>query len=85
MTTATATKTSLKKRTRTASNFIAVITSRSICQMSSFFSLILKDCVKVQEKKKKVVVMCSRPQQNVKLGTFTLKLCNDGKEMYKKA
>ena len=52
--------------------------------MSIFFSLILKDGVKVQEKKKKVVV-CSRPPQNVKLDTFTLKLCNDGKEMYKKA
>ena len=51
----------------------------------NFFSLILKDCVKVQEKKKKVVVVCSRPPQNVKLGTFMLKLCNDGKEMYKKA
>ena len=27
----------------------------------------LKDCIKVQEKKKKVVVFCSRPRQNVKL------------------
>ena len=27
----------------------------------------LKDCIKVQEKKKKVVVVCSRPRQNVKL------------------
>ena len=33
---------------------------------------ILKDCIKVQEKYKKVVVLCSRPRQNVKLGTFTL-------------
>ena len=38
------------------------------------------DCIKVQEKKKKVVVVCSRPRQNVKLGTFTLWSCNDGKE-----
>ena len=37
-----------------------------------FWSWILKDCIKVHEKKKKVVVMCSRPRQNVKLGTFTL-------------
>ena len=37
-----------------------------------FWSWILKDCIKVQEKKKKVVVFCSRPQQNVKLGSFTL-------------
>ena len=28
-----------------------------------FWSWILKDCIKVQEKKKKVVVFCSRPQQ----------------------
>ena len=26
-----------------------------------FWSLIPKDCIKVQEKKKKVVVLCSRP------------------------
>ena len=44
-----------------------------------------KDCIKVQEKKKKVVVLCSRPRQNVKLGTFTLQSCSYGKEMYKKA
>ena len=41
----------------------------------------LKDCIKVQKKKKKVVVLCSRPRQNVNLGTFTLLSCNDGKEM----
>ena len=35
------------------------------------FFLILKDCVKVQEKKREVVVLCSRPLQNVKLGIFT--------------
>ena len=29
----------------------------------------LKDCIEVQEKKKKIVVLCSRPPQNVKLGT----------------
>ena len=28
--------------------------------------------IKVQEKNKKVVVVCYRPRQNVKLGTFTL-------------
>ena len=31
---------------------------------------ILKDCIKVQEKKKKVIVLCSCPPQNVKLGIF---------------
>ena len=30
------------------------------------------DCIKVPELKKKVVVSCSGPRQNVKLGTFTL-------------
>ena len=36
-----------------------------------FWSWILKDCLKVQEKKEKVFVLCSRPSQNVKLGIFT--------------
>ena len=46
---------------------------------------ILKDCKKVSKKEKKVVVLCSRPQQNVKLRNFTSNSCSDGKEMYKKA
>ena len=37
-----------------------------------FWSWILKDCIKVQEEKMKVVVLCSRPRQIVKLSTFTL-------------
>ena len=32
------------------------------------WSGILKDCIKVQEKKKRIVVLCSSPRQNVKLG-----------------
>ena len=36
-------------------------------------------------KKKKAVVLCSRPPQNVELGIFTSQSCSDGKEMYKKA
>ena len=35
-----------------------------------FWSWILKDCIKVQEKKRKVVFLCSGPRQNLKLGTF---------------
>ena len=31
----------------------------------------LKDFIEVQKKKKKVVVLCSRPPQNVKLGILT--------------
>ena len=41
----------------------------------------LKDCIKVENKRKKVVVLCSGPRQNVNLGTFTLLSCNDVKEM----
>ena len=44
----------------------------------------LKDCIKVQGRKKKVVVLCSRPRQDVKLGIFTSLSCNNGKEMCKK-
>ena len=44
-----------------------------------------KNFIKVQEKKTKVVVLCSRPPQNVKLGIFTSLSCSDCKEMYKKA
>ena len=38
---------------------------------SFFWSWILKDCIEVQEKKKKVAILSSRPPQNVKLGSFT--------------
>ena len=57
MTTATATKTSLK-------NFIALIPSRSVRQMVANFSgveFLKTACIEVQEKKKKVVVSFSRP------------------------
>ena len=70
-----ATKTSLKKWIcASASNLTALIPSRSIRQMLatvSSWSWILKDCIKVQEKKKKVVVLCSCPPQKMKLGSFT--------------
>ena len=47
-----------------------------------FWSWILKDVIKVQKKKTKGIVLCSRPLQNVKLGTFTLqwRSCNEGKK-----
>ena len=47
--------------------------------------MLLKGCVKVQEKKKEGVVLGSRTLQNVKLGIFTSQSCSDGKEMCKKA
>ena len=58
---ATATKTSLKNWICAATNFIALIPSRLIRRMlpKFFWSWNLKDCIKVQEKKKKVVVFCS--------------------------
>ena len=49
---------------RDASNFIALIPARLIRQIRR----ILKDCIKVQEKEKKVVLR-SRPRENVKWGT----------------
>ena len=55
---------------------MALIPSRSIRLILAifFWSSILKDCNEVQEKKKKVVkivVLRSRPPQNVKIGIFT--------------
>ena len=44
-----------------------------------FLELNSKDCIEVQEKKTEVVVLCSLPLQNVKLGRHS-----DGNEMYKK-
>ena len=72
-----------KNRIHATSNFIALIPSCSICQiLANFLGLNYKDCTKVRENKKKVVVMSwSRPPENVKLGP---KL-GPGKEMHKKA
>ena len=67
---------------------IALTPSRSIRQMveKCFGSWIIKDCIEIQGKEKKVVVLCCRPQQNAeKLGRFTPSSWWDGKEMYKKA
>ena len=52
----------IEKWGRAASKFIAPTPSRLICQMLTNFvwSWILKDCIKVQEKKNKVVVFCLR-------------------------
>ena len=76
---------SLKVKSRCFKNVIALIPSRSIRQMLAIFVWIwiLKIFIKVQEKKTKVVVVCSRPPQNVKFGILTSLSCSDGKEMYK--
>ena len=70
---ATASNTSFKKWIRTVSNFIELIPSRSIRPILAifFWSWILKDFIEVQEKKKEVTLLCSRPTQNVKLEFFS--------------
>ena len=40
--------------------------------------------IEIQRKKKKVVVFCLRPPQNVKLDNLTSWSCSDCKEIYKK-
>ena len=50
-----------------------------------FLNLVLYDCLEVQEKKKKVPVLCSRLPQNVKLGIFTTQSCCNDKEIVQKA
>ena len=50
-----------------------------------FLGLNSNRLIEGQENKKEVVVLCSRPPQNVKIGIFTSQPCNDSKEMYKEA
>ena len=42
------------------------------------------DSVEVQEKENKVDVLCSRPPENVKLGSFTSLSCSAAKKRTKK-
>ena len=44
---------------------------QSVKCWENVWSWTLKDCIEIQEKKMKVVVLCSRPPQNVKFGIFT--------------
>ena len=78
-----ATKTSLKKWSRATSNFIALIPSRSTRQMLAVF-LELNSTTLYQSSgklgtEKNVIVLCSCPSQNVKLGIFSSQSCSDGK------
>ena len=67
------TKTSLKKWIRAASNFVALIPSRLIRQMlAKGLELNSKGLYHSSGKKRKVVDLCSRSRQNVKLSSFTL-------------
>ena len=56
-------KTSLKRYSCAASNFIAFFGN-------FFWNAIVKDCIEVQERKKKVVALCSRLPQKMKAGVF---------------
>ena len=63
---------SLKSEFALPQTFNELIPPRLIPLMLETFSVQLNsDSIKVQENKKKVVVLCSRPRENVKLGTFT--------------
>ena len=70
----TAAKTSLKKWIGAASNFITLIPSILILQMLAIilFDLNSKGLYQSSTPENKVVVLCSCPWQNVKLGSFTL-------------
>ena len=63
-----------KVKSRCLKFYRAYSVSHPIRQMLSivFWRWILKDYIEVQEEKKKVVALCSRPLENVKLDTFTL-------------
>ena len=52
-------------------------------KVNFFWSWILKNCIEVQEKRNKVVVLSSRSQQNVELGISTSKPWSGCKETYK--
>ena len=59
-----------------------------ICKTLATFSrvefkrTVSKFTKRVDKKKKKIVFLWSRPQQNVKLGSFKSQLCDDVKEMH---
>ena len=68
-------KVTQKKWIRIASNSISLFSPRLICQLLAIFFLELNyktESIKVQEKKKEVFVLCSRPHKNIKIGTITL-------------
>ena len=65
---------------------MALIPSRLLRQMlANVLELNSKGLYQSSGKEEKVIVLCSRPRQNVNSGTFTLLSGNDGKEMYEKS
>ena len=68
------TKTSFKKYVHAASNFIVFVPSHSVIFANSgkfLWTWILKECIKLQKKKKNIAVLCSCPPQ-VKNGKFLI-------------
>ena len=71
--TVTATKMSLKKEAallQTLSGLFCLVQFAKCWQF--VVELKFKDCIKVEEKKKKVIILCSLLPQNVKLVIFML-------------
>ena len=72
-----------RRRLQTLSRLFHLVYFIKCWQM--FLELNSKGLYQSSGKEEKVVVLCSRPRQNVNSGTFTLQSGNDGKEMYKKS
>ena len=71
--TVVATKTSLKKEAALLQTLSGLFCLVQFAKRWQFvLELKFNDCIEVQEKKKKVIILCSRPPQNVKLVIFML-------------
>ena len=75
---------SLKECSRCFKLYRAYSISYNSSNVGDFFLELNFKWIKVQEKKERVFVWCSRPSQNVTLGSFTSYSCNDGKKSTKK-
>ena len=76
----------LKSEYQLHQTYRAYYVSFNLSNVGKFlWSSIPKDCIEVKKKKTKLVLLCSRPLQNMKLGNFTSYSFSDCKEMYKKA
>ena len=61
----------MKWRCFTLSRLFYLVQFVKCWQFFSGVQSVLKDCTEVQEKKEKVVILRTRPPQNVKIGIFT--------------
>ena len=73
---------SLDQRSKTATAHLAK-PARAVRDEESRYGIV-KDCIKVQEKKKEVVVLGSSPPKNVKLGIFRRSRAMTAKKSTKK-